>query len=461
MKKGRKRFLVSVGIITSVSAGLVCYDYYNSGNIYQENKATTLKLTEKQNEINDYLDSTDKKFLKDDTNIEELESKLQQVQTEKEKLVSSENKSFLFNSEINKSRLKINEEKEELEEIIANAKIAVQFTKDAKELFTNDIKLSKNNSELLLSDRDLVINEKITKDKIREFSDKYKEDCPEWLSNYVENIGKVATKQVEEKDNATNATNKLFKDNKVASLNEKEYETAVNEVNKIKNEAVKKGLTTKLDSVKKAIDEEKARVEKERKEKEEAERKAREKAEAEAQAKAQAKAQKAQTSTYSASTSSSSGATSGSSSRNASKSSSGSTSSGTANSSSSTSATTTNSIPSSGVYINGVSSPIGYYSSNGGAVPLYTNVAYLWTLSGAPSNYYLIDYTNSAGLGTQVLNVGVGQAVYINGQKFTVSGSKTVYAGASTDSIDWNHRAFLQTCYSNSDANGMRLVYLD
>lgn len=451
MKKVSKRFLVSVGIITSVSAGLVGYDYYNSGNIYQENKATTLKLTEKQNEINGYLDSTDKKFLKDDTNIEELESKLQQVQTEKEKLVSSENKSFLFNSEINKSRLKINEEKEELEEIIANAKIAVQFTKDAKELFTNDIKLSKNNSKLLLSDRDLVINEKITKDKIREFSDKYKEDCPEWLSNYVENIEKVATKQVEEKDNATNATNKLFKDNKVASLNEKEYETAVSEVNKIKNEAVKKGLTTKLDSVKKAIDEEKARLEKERKEKEEAERKAREKAEAEAQA----QAQKAQTSTYSASTSSSS------SSRNASKSSSGSTSSGTANSSSSTSATTTNSIPSSGVYINGVSSPIGYYSSNGGAVPLYTNVAYLWTLSGAPSNYYLIDYTNSAGLGTQVLNVGVGQAVYINGQKFTVSGSKTVYAGASTDSIDWNHRAFLQTCYSNSDANGMRLVYLD
>lgn len=451
VKKVSKRFLVSVGILTSVSAGLVGYDYYNSGNIYQENKATTLKLTEKQNEINDYLDSTDKKFLKDDTNIEELESKLQQVQTEKEKLVSSENKSFLFNSEINKSRLKINEEKEELEEIIANAKIAVQFTKDAKELFTNDIKLSKNNSKLLLSDRDLVINEKITKDKIREFSDKYKEDCPEWLSNYVENIEKVATKQVEEKDNATNATNKLFKDNKVASLNEKEYETAVSEVNKIKNEAVKKGLTTKLDSVKKAIDEEKARLEKERKEKEEAERKAREKAEAEAQA----QAQKAQTSTYSASTSSSS------SSRNASKSSSGSTSSGTANSSSSTSATTTNSIPSSGVYINGVSSPIGYYSSNGGAVPLYTNVAYLWTLSGAPSNYYLIDYTNSAGLGTQVLNVGVGQAVYINGQKFTVSGSKTVYAGASTDSIDWNHRAFLQTCYSNSDANGMRLVYLD
>lgn len=451
MKKVSKRFLVSVGILTSVSAGLVGYDYYNSGNIYQENKATTLKLTEKQNEINGYLDSTDKKFLKDDTNIEELESKLQQVQTEKEKLVSSENKSFLFNSEINKSRLKINEEKEELEEIIANAKIAVQFTKDAKELFTNDIKLSKNNSKLLLSDRDLVINEKITKDKIREFSDKYKEDCPEWLSNYVENIEKVATKQVEEKDNATNATNKLFKDNKVASLNEKEYETAVSEVNKIKNEAVKKGLTTKLDSVKKAIDEEKARLEKERKEKEEAERKAREKAEAEAQA----QAQKAQTSTYSASTSSSS------SSRNASKSSSGSTSSGTANSSSSTSATTTNSIPSSGVYINGVSSPIGYYSSNGGAVPLYTNVAYLWTLSGAPSNYYLIDYTNSAGLGTQVLNVGVGQAVYINGQKFTVSGSKTVYAGASTDSIDWNHRAFLQTCYSNSDANGMRLVYLD
>lgn len=451
VKKVSKRFLVSVGILTSVSAGLVGYDYYNSGNIYQENKATTLKLTEKQNEINGYLDSTDKKFLKDDTNIEELESKLQQVQTEKEKLVSSENKSFLFNSEINKSRLKINEEKEELEEIIANAKIAVQFTKDAKELFTNDIKLSKNNSKLLLSDRDLVINEKITKDKIREFSDKYKEDCPEWLSNYVENIEKVATKQVEEKDNATNATNKLFKDNKVASLNEKEYETAVSEVNKIKNEAVKKGLTTKLDSVKKAIDEEKARLEKERKEKEEAERKAREKAEAEAQA----QAQKAQTSTYSASTSSSS------SSRNASKSSSGSTSSGTANSSSSTSATTTNSIPSSGVYINGVSSPIGYYSSNGGAVPLYTNVAYLWTLSGAPSNYYLIDYTNSAGLGTQVLNVGVGQAVYINGQKFTVSGSKTVYAGASTDSIDWNHRAFLQTCYSNSDANGMRLVYLD
>lgn len=457
MKKVSKRFLVSVGIITSVSAGLVGYDYYNSGNIYQENKATTLKLTEKQNEINDYLDSTDRKFLKDDTNIEELESKLQQVQTEKEKLVSSENKSFLFNSEINKSRLKINEEKEELEEIIANAKIAVQFTKDAKELFTNDIKLSKNNSELLLSDRDLVINEKTTKDKISEFSDKYKEDYPEWLSNYVENIEKVATKQVEEKDNATKATNKVFKDNKVVSLNEKEYKTAVSEVNKIKNESVKKVLSTKLDSVKKAIDEEKARVEKERKEKEEAERKAREKAEAEAQE----KAQKAQKSTYSSSTSSSSGATSGSSSSNSSKSSSGSTSSGTANSSSSTSATTTNSIPSSGVYINGVSSPIGYYSSNGGAVPLYTNVAYLWTLSDVPSNYYLIDYTNSAGLGTQVLNVGVGQAVYINGQKFTVSGSKTVYAGASTDSIDWNHRAFLQTCYSNSDANGMRLVYLD
>lgn len=118
-------------------------------------------------------------------------------------------------------------------------------------------------------------------------------------------------------------------------------------------------------------------------------------------------------------------------------------------------------VPSWGVHIKGTTAPIGYYSVDGGAVPLYTQEAYLWTADYAPNNYYLIDYSNSLGLGLKVLGLSVGETVYINGEPFTVAGSHVVQSGAYSDTIPQGYRAYFQTCMTPSSTSDMLIVMLN
>ncbi len=264
---------------------------------------------------------------------------------------------------------------------------------------------------------------------------------------------KLANEQKQDFENAKKSLDKIYKDNKVLSTNKKDIDSAKNSIDKIKDLELKKSLLKDLEVTQKQyekVEQERIAKEKAEAEKAEQERIAKEKAEAEKAeqerlAKEKAEAEKAEQETVKE--------------EKPSESNSQTTAPQTNNNSA---VSQTQSIPSSGVYINGISSPIGTYNQNGGQVPIYTNMAYLWAIGeGVPNNYYLIDYSNSVGLGVQVIALQTGDNVYINGHKYTVTGNQTVYPGQSTDTLDWNHSAFLQTCYSNADGGPMKLVYLD
>lgn len=124
---------------------------------------------------------------------------------------------------------------------------------------------------------------------------------------------------------------------------------------------------------------------------------------------------------------------------------------------------TTPQIPSSGLYIDGVSSQIASYNTDGGQVPTYTNLAYHWnTAEMASHNYYLVDNSNTTGLGQKVLALQNGDPVYLNGHLYHVTTSVTVYPGQyASDYFDFSHGLYIQTCYGAYASEGMRTVILD
>lgn len=103
------------------------------------------------------------------------------------------------------------------------------------------------------------------------------------------------------------------------------------------------------------------------------------------------------------------------------------------------------------------------YAQEGGQVPIYTPYAYWWnTTSMAQHNYYLIDNSNTLGLGNKVLTMNVGDTAYIRGVRYVMVASKVVYPSEyASQAVDLHHDAYLQTCYGAYASEGMRLVYLD
>lgn len=120
-------------------------------------------------------------------------------------------------------------------------------------------------------------------------------------------------------------------------------------------------------------------------------------------------------------------------------------------------------IPSAGLYIDGICAQIGSYNVDGGQVPTYTPLAYHWnTPQMAAHNYYLVDNSNSTGLGQKVLALQIGDPVYLNGHLYHVTSSVTVYPGQyASDYFDFSHGLYIQTCYGASASEGMRTVILD
>lgn len=124
---------------------------------------------------------------------------------------------------------------------------------------------------------------------------------------------------------------------------------------------------------------------------------------------------------------------------------------------------TVSSVPTSGMYIDGVCCEISTYSIDGGQVPTYTPYAYWWnTAQMASHNYYLVDNSNSSGLGQKVLALSMGDSVYLNGRAYHVTSSVTVYPNQyASDYFDFSHSLYIQTCYGSSASEGMRTVILD
>ena len=426
LSKTLTKTIVGVTLVSGVVAGGI----YNHDIKVVEANETTLKDSIKT--LSSIYDKDGVFFTKSYNEVEKILKQLDSVPDALDSVIIINN-----NGKTEKLHKNLNEEVK-----VANKKLDIW--NKINTTYSKEIDLSKKDSNLVadLSKVDDLKELNIENNEPTKFE--------EQAMFYI----KLANDQKQDFENAKKALGKVYKDNKVVSTNKKDIDFAKDSINKIKDLELKKSLLKGLEITQKQYEkEEQERIAKEKAEAEKAEqeRLAKEKAEAEKAeqerlANATAEPYKAEQNTVQE------GKTNVSNYQT--------TTPQTNNNSSSVSQT--QSIPSSGIYIKGVSSPIGTYSQNGGAVPLYTNMAYLWTLDGGiPNNYYLIDYTNSAGLGVQVIGLQTGDSVYINGRRYNVTGYKTVYYGQSTDVIDWNHSAFLQTCYGNSVSGAMKLVYLD
>ena len=427
LSKTLTKSIVGVTLLTGVVAGGI----YNHDTKVVEANETTLKDSIKT--LSSIYDKDGVFFTKSYNEVEKTLKQLKSVPDALDGVIIMNN-----NGKTEKLHKNLNEEVK-----VATKKLDIW--NKINTIYNKEIDLSKKDNNLVadVSKVDDLKELNIENNETTEFE--------EQAMFYI----KLANEQKQDFENAKEALGKVYKDNKVLSTNKKDIDSAKDSINKIKDLELKKSLLKELEVTQKQYEkEEQERVAKEKAEAEKAEQEriAKEKAEAEkaeqeriAKEKAKQEQVKIEQETVKE--------------EKPSESNSQTTAPQTNNNSA---VSQTQSIPSSGVYINGVSSPIGTYNQNGGQVPIYTNMAYLWAIGeGVPNNYYLIDYSNSVGLGVQVIALQTGDSVYINGHKYTVTGNQTVYPGQSTDTLDWNHSAFLQTCYSNAEGGPMKLVYLD
>ena len=442
LSKTLTKSIVGVTLLTGVVAGGI----YNHDTKVVEANETTLKDSIKT--LSSIYDKDGVFFTKSYNEVEKTLNQLKSVPNDLDDVIIMNN-----NGKTEKLHKNLNEEVK-----VATKKLDIW--NKINTIYNKEIDLSKKDNNLVadVSKVDDLKELNIENNETTEFE--------EQAMFYI----KLANEQKQDFENAKEALGKVYKDNKVVSTNKKDIDSAKDSINKIKDLELKKSLLKELEVTQKQYEkEEQERVAKEKAEAEKAEQEriAKEKAEAEKAeqeriAKEKAEAEKAEqeriakekakqeqvkieqeTVKEEKPNESNSQITAPQTNNNS-------------------AVSQTQSIPSSGVYINGISSPIGTYNQNGGQVPIYTNMAYLWAIGeGVPNNYYLIDYSNSVGLGVQVIALQTGDNVYINGHKYTVTGNQTVYPGQSTDTLDWNHSAFLQTCYSNADGGPMKLVYLD
>lgn len=329
---------------------------------------------------------------------------------------------------------------EQLKAMVKTTECKLDTQEELSELFGQEVELRDEPSE------DLVVNED-NDHLIESIEERNQEDTQ--FAERVQEYVSVAQDQLSKNDLARKDVEVIYKDDKVISTKEAHIKTAKSSVEDVKDEALNETLTSSIKKVedKKAADD-KARAEKEKKEKEQAEREAAEQA------------------AYNESLSNEPANTNAGGTSNVNegtnKAPSNQQSNGGAQSPAPKPAPSNPapapSIPDWGVTIRGVTAPIGSYGQSGGAVPLYTPEAYLWSLM---PNYYLIDITNSLGIGYSVLSLSTGETVHINGRAYTVTGSQLVYAGDDMSVVQGGHAAYLQTCWSANPSDGMRVVWLD
>lgn len=223
-------------------------------------KTNELKGLEKK--INELYDPKEPDFLVKDVTEEQVNTLRQDVDNESKLPEQLDNRADLST---------FKNEQQTVEREMSALEKTFETQKTMNRLFLTDKdKVAMNGTE---TKKDLPIVDNLQKETIDTVKKEYYQEKAE--TDYQKTINELvgaAEAQVTQIEKAKEAVIKVFKDNKVVSTDQKLYDAAKAEADKIKNETAKKNLSGQLDKVKADIDkkakeaEEKAKQEQQAKE---------------------------------------------------------------------------------------------------------------------------------------------------------------------------------------------------
>lgn len=261
MKKLSKKQLGLIAAVVFLGAGGTYAYAQNQSSVKaaeakQEVKETTKKLEDLNKEAAALYDPKDSDFLVKGIKakqVTDLQEKVTKVATIKKDKKLSKSEYTAYDQEVKSVNDNVTKATEKLNALV-DINGLFQQTQTAMAINGSDVK------------KDLAIADDLKKETIEKVSKAYfKEGATKTYDKTINELLSNAETQLNQLDKAKIEVSKVYKDGKVVSTDNKLYDTAKAETDKIKNEKAKKALIDQLDKVKADIDkqavEEKAKAE--------------------------------------------------------------------------------------------------------------------------------------------------------------------------------------------------------
>ncbi|MGX7203071.1 hypothetical protein BCR22_11635 [Enterococcus plantarum] len=261
MKKLSKKQLGLIAAVVFLSAGGTYAYAQNQSSVKaaeakQVVKETTKKLEDLNKEAAALYDPKDSDFLLKGIKakqVTDLQEKVTKVATIKKDKKLSKSEYTAYDQEVKSVNDNVTKATEKLNALV-DINGLFQQTQTAMAINGSDVK------------KDLAIADDLKKETIEKVSKAYfKEGATKTYDKTINELLSNAETQLNQLDKAKIEVSKVYKDGKVVSTDNKLYDTAKAETDKIKNEKAKKALIDQLDKVKADIDkqaaEEKAKAE--------------------------------------------------------------------------------------------------------------------------------------------------------------------------------------------------------
>lgn len=261
MKKLSKKQLGLIAAVVFLSAGGTYAYAQNQSSVKaaeakQEVKETTKKLEDLNKEAAALYDPKDSDFLVKGIKakqITDLQEKVTKVATIKKDKKLSKSEYTAYDQEVKSVNDNLTKATEKLNALV-DINGLFQQTQTVAAINGSDVK------------KDLAIADDLKRETIEKVSKAYfKEGATKTYDKTINELLSNAETQLNQLDKAKIEVSKVYKDGKVVSTDNKLYDTAKAETDKIKNEKAKKALIDQLDKVKADIDkqaaEEKAKAE--------------------------------------------------------------------------------------------------------------------------------------------------------------------------------------------------------
>ncbi|GGD03296.1 hypothetical protein [Enterococcus wangshanyuanii] len=250
MKKVTKKQMGLIAAVVLLGVGGTYAYVQNQSSVKaaeakQEVKATTEKLDSLNTEINALYDKKDTDFLEKGIKtkqINDLQKKVTKETTiKKEKNLSKKDYTDL-DQKVELVNTNIKKAKKAMEALVAINGL-YQQTQTSVAINGSDVK------------KDLAIVDDLKKETVENVSKAFfKEGATKTYDKTINELIANAEKQLNQIDTAKAEVVKVYKDGKVLSTDNKLYDTAKNETDKIKNDKAKKALLEQLAKVKEDID---------------------------------------------------------------------------------------------------------------------------------------------------------------------------------------------------------------
>ncbi|MEI5992352.1 hypothetical protein A5881_003908 [Enterococcus termitis] len=250
MRKLTKKQLVLIAVVVVLGVGGTYAYTQNQSSVKaseakQEVKATTKKLEDLNKEFAALYDKKDPDFLVKGIKakqITDLQEKLTKVATIKKDKELSKKEYAAYEQEVKSVKANLTSATKKLDALVDINGLFLQ-TQTAVAINGSDVK------------KDLAIVDDLKKETVEKVSKAYfKEGATKSYDKTINELLTNAENQLNQIDKAKSEVVKVYKDGKVVSTDNKLYDTAKAETDKIKNEKAKKALNDQLDKVKADMD---------------------------------------------------------------------------------------------------------------------------------------------------------------------------------------------------------------